>query len=54
MLPPVRRSAPHLAYAVLQPVSGFLHDLVGPLLPMRYRRSAVLDQTFRIDVPPAR
>ena len=49
-----RRSAPHLVYAALQPISGFLHDLAAPLLPRRFHRNAVLDQTFGLLVPPGR
>ena len=49
-----RRSVPHLAYAAAQPVSGLLHAALTPLLPARYRRRAVLNQTFRTDVPPSR
>jgi cellulose synthase/poly-beta-1,6-N-acetylglucosamine synthase-like glycosyltransferase len=50
VLQPMRRSAPHLAYAALQPLSGRLHDIIGPLLPAKFRRTAVLDQTFGHDV----
>ncbi|MBY0361668.1 MAG: glycosyltransferase [Phreatobacter sp.] len=49
-----RRSLPHLAYAALQPASGALHYMIGPLLPARYRRQAVLEQKFGIDDPPSR
>ena len=49
VLPHQRRSLIHLAYASLQPMSGTLHELAGPLLPPHYRRQAVLDQTFGID-----
>lgn len=41
-----RRSAPHLAYAALQPLSGWLHAFASPLLPARFTRQAVLQQTF--------
>ena len=44
-----RRSLPHLAYAILQPISGRLHGLIDPLLPPRYRRSRVLSQTFGLE-----
>jgi len=49
-----RRSLPHLAYAALQPASGAVHNWVGPLLPFRYRRQAVLEQSFGIDVSTPR
>lgn len=44
-----RRAAGHLAYAAAQPLSGWLHALASPLLPARFHRQAVLDQTFRLD-----
>ncbi len=42
-----RRSIPHLAYAVAQPVSGWLHEATSPLLPRQFRRSALLAENFR-------
>ncbi|MCO5069994.1 MAG: glycosyltransferase [Rhizobiaceae bacterium] len=44
-----RRSMTHLGYALLQPVSGWCHRLIDPLLPPRYRRSRVLAQTFGLE-----
>lgn len=49
-----RRSFPHLAYAALQPLSGRAHALASPLLPRRYRRDAIIRQTFGLDVPANR
>lgn len=41
-----RRAVGHLTYAATQPLSGWLHAVASPLLPARFRRQAVLDQTF--------
>jgi glycosyltransferase involved in cell wall biosynthesis len=54
VLPHQRRSLPHLVYAAAQPVSGALHRAVDPLLPPRYRRRAVLNQTFGLHEPAGR
>jgi len=48
-----RRAAGHLAYAAAQPLSGWLHAFASPLLPARFSRQAVLDQTFGLG-PAAR
>ncbi|RXT55527.1 hypothetical protein B6S44_10505 [Bosea sp. Tri-44] len=48
-----RRAVGHLAYAAMQPLSGWLHAFASPLLPARFGRQAVLDQTFGLD-PSAR
>lgn len=48
-----RRAKLHLAYAATQPFSGWLHTLASPWLPARFRRQAVVDQTFGL-VPAAR
>lgn len=41
-----RRSLPHLAYAAAQPVSGWIHSALSPLLPQRLSRAAVLAEEF--------
>jgi hypothetical protein len=51
--PTQRRATGRLAYAAAQPLSGWLHALASPLLPARFGRKAVLDQTFGHD-PAAR
>jgi hypothetical protein len=48
-----RRAVGHLIYAATQPLSGWLHALASLLLPARFSRQAVLDQTFGLD-PAAR
>lgn len=48
---PTQRRAPgHIAYAALQPLSGWLHEFASPLLPARYRRRAVLEQMFGVEL----
>lgn len=42
-----RRAPGHIAYAALQPMSGWMHAVVSPLLPARFRRRAMVNQTFR-------
>lgn len=49
-----RRSFPHLAYAAMQPLSGYLHTFVSPCLSPRFRRQAVVDQVFGLDASPNR
>lgn len=46
--PSQRRSLPHLLYAVCQPLSGWLHRLIDPVLPARFRHTQVLLQTFGV------
>lgn len=41
-----RRSLPHILYILGQPWTGRAHALLGPLLPERFRREAVLGQRF--------
>jgi len=41
-----RRSALHLAYAIAQPLSGWLHTAASPLLPRRLGRAALLNERF--------
>lgn len=48
-----RRARIHLAYAAAQPFSGWVHALASPLLPARFSRQAVVDQTFGL-VPAVR
>jgi hypothetical protein len=52
--PSQRRSLPHLAYAACQPLSGWLHRRLDPLLPARFRHARVLLQTFGLADAPAR
>lgn len=49
-----RRSLPRLCYSSLQPFSAWVHDALAPILPSRYRRASLLDQTFGLDPPTAR
>lgn len=49
---PQRRSLPHMLYAATQPLSGLLHDAIGPLLPNRWSRRAVLEQRFGVRHEP--
>jgi glycosyltransferase involved in cell wall biosynthesis len=44
-----RRHWPHMAYIAAQPLSSLAHAAMDPLLPPRFRRAQVLDQTFGID-----
>ena len=41
-----RRSLPHLAYAMTQPVSGWIHGALSPLLPPRLSRDAMRSEQF--------
>lgn len=47
---PQRRSLSRLLYASLQPISGALHALIGPLLPQRFRREAMMMQRFGVRI----
>lgn len=48
--PMQRRSPARLAYAAAQPLSGALHGLCDPLLAPRWRRRAVIEQTFGLEM----
>jgi Glycosyl transferase family 2 len=52
--PSQRRSLLHLAYATCQPLSGWLHQRLDPLLPARFRHARVLLQTFGLAHDSAR
>lgn len=45
VVPQQRRSLPHLAYAAAQPLSGWVHAALSPLLPPHFTRDAVLAET---------
>ncbi|MGD9814816.1 MAG: glycosyltransferase [Hyphomonadaceae bacterium] len=47
-----RRSLTRLLYASLQPAAGSLHEALSPLLPPRFSRRAVLEQTFATTPQP--
>lgn len=49
-----RRARVHLAYAAMQPFSGWLHALASPCLPARFSRQAIVDQTFGLVHPVRR